>query len=383
MDHSLDQEIVLDSSQSERPLADSPVASLNASSSLESPTGSNVSRHADGQDRIYWIWVVCGFLVLAVGLVFGQTVRHEFLGFDDNRYVYQNPHVTPGLTLSGLWWALTDGPTGDWYPLAALSHMLDCQLYGLNPAGHFLTNVLLHAASSVLLFLVLLRMTGDFWPSAWVAAIFAIHPLHVESVAWIAERRDMLSGLFFMLTLLTYALYAERPSLGRYLSVAGCFALGLMSKPMLITVPFLLLLLDYWPLDRFRPAPPIGPQSASRSWLGRLSVGWRLLVEKLPLIGLAGLRCWIVLSIRFVVRVDRRCRPIAAGDTPGKRRGFIRSLLRPVFLSRRFGSPLSSSGPTCRLPGSPVRWFCFWRSPRWPRMAGAGDPTCWSVGCGF
>ena len=128
-------------------------------------------------------------------------------------FVYENPHVTPGLTLSGLWWALTDGPLGEWYPLTTLSHMLDCQLYGLNPAGHHLTNVLLHAASSVLLFLVLLRMTGDLWPSAWVAAVFAIHPLHVESVAWVAERRDVLSGLFFMLTLGAYALYAERPSL--------------------------------------------------------------------------------------------------------------------------------------------------------------------------
>ena len=141
--------------------------------------------------------------------------------------------------------------------------MLDCQLYGLNPAGHHLTNVLLHAASSVLLFLVLLRMTGDLWPSAWVAAVFAIHPLHVESVAWVAERRDVLSGLFFMLTLVAYALYAERPSLARYLAVAGCLALGLMAKPMLVTVPFLLLLLDYWPLDRFRRAAGARPPAAS------------------------------------------------------------------------------------------------------------------------
>ena len=204
-------------------------------------------------------------------------MRHEFIGFDDDVFVYENPHVTPGLTLSGLWWALTDGPVGEWYPLTALSHMLDCQLYGLNPAGHYLTNVLLHAASSVLLFLVLLRMTGDLWPSAWVAAVFAIHPLHVESVAWLAERRDVLSGLFFMLTLGAYALYAERPSLARYLAVAGCFALGLMSKPMLVTVPFLLLLLDYWPLDRFRSAAGAGPQVRSRargSVVCRLAGGW-------------------------------------------------------------------------------------------------------------
>ena len=168
-----------------------------------------------GRARAIWIWAVCGLLLLAVGLVFGQTVGHDFLGYDDDGFVFNNPHVTPGLTLAGIWWALTDGSFHEWYPLADLSHMLDCELYGLNPAGHYLTNVLLHASSSVLLFLVLLRMTGDLWPSAWVAAVFAIHPLHVESVAWLAERRDVLSGLFFMLTLLAYARYAERPSLAR------------------------------------------------------------------------------------------------------------------------------------------------------------------------
>ena len=163
--------------------------------------------------------------------------------------------------------------------------MLDCQLYGLNPAGHYLTNVLLHAASSVLLFLVLLRMTGDLWPSAWVAAVFAIHPLHVESVAWVAERRDMLSGLFFMLTLWRYALYAERPSLARYLAVAGCLALGLMSKPMLVTVPFVLLLLDYWPLDRFRRA-------AGSAAAGRLGLVARSLAARLAAGGGKVARCW-------------------------------------------------------------------------------------------
>ena len=153
-------------------------------------------------------------------------MHHKFVGFDDQAFVYENPHVTPGLTLSGIWWALTDGTLGEWYPLAAISHMIDCELYGLNPAGHFLTNVLLHAASSVLLFLVLLRMTGGLWPSAWVAAVFAVHPMHVESVAWVAERRDILSGLFFMLTLGAYALYTERPSFGRYLAVAGLLRWG-------------------------------------------------------------------------------------------------------------------------------------------------------------
>ena len=138
-----------------------------------------------------------------------------------------------------------------------LSHMLDCQLYGLHPAGHHLTNVLLHAASAVTLFLVLWRMTGGLWPSALVAALFALHPLHVESVAWVAERRDVLSGLFFMLTLGAYGEYVRHPrSLGRYLAVVGFFALGLMAKPMLVTLPPLLLLLDFWPLGRFGRTQP-------------------------------------------------------------------------------------------------------------------------------
>ena len=154
--------------------------------------------------------------------------------------------------------------------------------------------MLIHAASSVLLFLVLLRMTGGLWPSAWVAALFAIHPLHVESVAWMAERRDVLSGLFFMLTLGAYVRYAERPSLGRYLAVVGCLALGLMSKPMLVTLPFLLLLLDYWPLNRFRAGRPNG-HGPHPNAVGRLPV-LALVVEKIPLLALAAASCGIVLA---------------------------------------------------------------------------------------
>jgi protein O-mannosyl-transferase len=269
----------------------------------------NTSQATQEQVGSYWTAALCGLILLLVCLVFGQTLLNEFLDYDDDGFVYRNPHVTAGLTLSGLRYAMTDGPYGEWCPITTLSHMLDCQLYGLDPTGHFLTNVLLHAASSVLLFLVLLRMTGDLWPSAWVGAIFAIHPLHVESVAWLAERRDVLSGLFFMLILGAYTIYVERPSLVRYLAVVGCLALGLMAKPMLVTVPFLLLLLDYWPLDRFRQAPSVCLPSALGPWLGRLPVGWRLVVEKLPLLALAALVCGIVLSshssFRLADQVDR------------------------------------------------------------------------------
>ena len=174
------------------------------------------------------------------------------MNYDDGVFVSSQPHVSGGLSWSGIAWAFTNGPFGEWYPLSMLSHMLDCDLYGLNPTGHHLTNVLLHAASAVTLFLALWRMTGALWPSALVAALFALHPLRVESVAWVAERRDVLSGLFFMLTLGAYGEYVRQPqSLGRYLAVVVFFALGLMAKPMLVTLPPLLLLLDYWPLGRF------------------------------------------------------------------------------------------------------------------------------------
>ena len=224
----------------------------------------------------YTAAAVCGFLLLAVALVFGQTVGHEFVNFDDDPYVYENPVVQKGLTLEGFRWALTYGEIGHWHPLTWLSHMLDCQLYGLQAGGHHLTNVLLHAATAILLFLVLWRMTGFLWRSAFVAAVFAIHPLRAESVAWVAERKDVLSGLFFMLTLGAYVRYVRRPaSMVRYGTVVLFFALGLLSKNMLVTLPFVLLLLDYWPLNRVSGFH--SPDSGSGWWPrnGRC-LRWRL-----------------------------------------------------------------------------------------------------------
>jgi hypothetical protein len=208
--------------------------------------------------------------------VFGQTLRHDFVNYDDPQYVYQNTRITNGLNIAGIAWAFTHIHAENWHPLTTITHMLDCQLYGLWAAGHHSTNVLLHTIGVILLFIVLREMTGGFWQSAFVAAVFAIHPLHVESVAWIAERKDVLSGVFFMLTLLAYLRYTRAPSIGRYLPVALVAALGLMSKPMLVTLPFVLLLLDYWPLGRFRAIGARGGRQLSQ--LG---------VEKLPLIALS------------------------------------------------------------------------------------------------
>ena len=233
-------------------------------------------------------------LALIVGtlVVFWQVRNHEFINFDDREYVTNNPQVKTGLTLRGVIWAFTTSHASNWHPLTWLSHMLDCTLYGLNPGGHHMTNLLFHIASSLLLFLVLRRMTGAIWESSFVAGLFALHPLHVGSVAWVAERKDVLSTFFWVLTMWAYVYYSRRPGLNRYLLVLLCFVFGLLSKPMLVTLPFVMLLLDYWPLGRFQFGPSMGDLDSSthvsldRSHQG-LSVV-RLVLEKIPLFVLSG-----------------------------------------------------------------------------------------------
>jgi tetratricopeptide (TPR) repeat protein len=263
------------------------------------------------------------FLAALVCIVFGQTLRHEFVNYDDDEYVYENSAIANGLSPGGIQWAFTHVHSGNWHPLTTISHMLDCQLFGLQPWGHHLTNLLLHAAAAIFLFFALRDLTGgddavagigdagryqrvrqqrggsgagrdqgsrlqrggSAWASAFVAAIFAIHPLRVASVAWISERKDVLSGVFFALTLWAYARYARegfrsyarraRPSSGGYITVIVLFALGLLCKPTLVTLPFLLLLLDYWPLRRFNTAQSFR----------------RLVLEKIPLFILSAASC--------------------------------------------------------------------------------------------
>ena len=248
-------------------------------------------------------------MLVAVTLaVYGRTLGDEFVNCDDGTNVYENPAVINGLTETGLREAFTKPCNGNWAPLTVISHMLDCQLFGLRAGGHHFTNVLLHTASVLLLFLVLRQMTGAVWPSAFVAAVFAVHPLHVESVAWVSERKDVLSGLFFMLTLWAYVKYVSelkvRPPLFQGKSGAAAqsskfkahyaltlvfFALGLMSKAMLVTMPFVLLLLDYWPLGR-SPRPKVqNPKSEPQE----NAVPWsRLVMEKLPLCVLSAAACF-------------------------------------------------------------------------------------------
>ena len=195
-----------------------------------------------------WICLVLGLITLALYL---PAVRYDFIRYDDQQYVTENPQVQAGLSTDGGRWAF-GFHAGNWHPLAWLSHMLDCQIYGLNPAGHHFTSLLLHAANAVLLFLVLRRLTGATWRSAIVTALFAWHPLHVESVAWIAERKDVLCAFFGLLTLYAYAVSCRSPSKKSYAITLGCFVLALMAKPMAVTLPFVLLLLDYWPLQRLQ-----------------------------------------------------------------------------------------------------------------------------------
>ncbi len=254
---------------------------------------------------------VCGLLLLAVGLVFGQTVGYQFINLDDDTGVYHNDQVTGGLNWPSVAWAFTHRHFGNWDPLTWLSHMLDWQLYGPWAGGHHLTNVLLHTATAILLFVVLRQMTARPWPSALAAALFAVHPLRVESVAWVTERKDVLSGLFFMLTLWAYLGYVRRVrethhgSAGAfhapywYLAVMVLFALALMAKPMVVTLPCVLLLLDYWPLGRFsdiKPRPAVAPTIATT---GRGFV-WRLLLEKVPLLVLVAGSCWVTVWAELV-----------------------------------------------------------------------------------
>ena len=219
-------------------------------------------------------------LVLTLGTVavYAQTCRNDFVAYDDDAYVCENPSVTEGLTRSSITWAFTTFHAANWHPLTWLSHMADCELFGLHAGAHHLVNLAIHVANTALLLTLLAWMTGRLWESAFVAGVFALHPLHVESVAWVAERKDLLSTFFGLLAVAAYVHYVRRPAAARYALVPAAVALALMAKPMLVTLPFLLLLLDVWPLERLQWPPT-----------------WKMLrqpvLEKLPLLAMAAASC--------------------------------------------------------------------------------------------
>ena len=233
------------------------------------------------------LWLASSLLVLVTVVVFGQIISHDFINYDDTWYMTDNYVVQEGFTKDSVLWALTTlhFGAGSWHPLTWFSHMLDVELYGLNPHGHHLTSLLFHIANVLLLFFLLYRMTRIIWPSAGVAVLFAVHPLHVESVAWVAERKDVLSTFFGLLTLWAYLRSIEHPGWKSRLAVALLFTMSLLAKPMLVTLPFVFLLLDYWPLKRIT----IGNTSNAFRRPGLSNLVW----EKLPLFALAAASCLI------------------------------------------------------------------------------------------
>lgn len=250
-------------------------------------------------DRLKTLWL-CLLLAGITFIAFERVRVNEFVNYDDDKYVTKNPYVNEGLSRESIVWAFTESHASNWHPLTWISHMIDCRLFGTNAAGHHLVNLLLHIANTILLFLLLKWMTGSLWPSAFVAAAFALHPLHVESVAWIAERKDVLSTFFWMLTLWAYIRYAHRPGIIRYILVMAGLCLGLMAKPMVVTLPFVLLLLDYWPLRRFswqKDEPgPTGDQLHQPVFITASTA--RLIGEKIPLIALAALSSVITFIVQ-------------------------------------------------------------------------------------
>jgi protein O-mannosyl-transferase len=325
--------------------------------STDKPTSKSDRRMALG---------ICVGLVVAVICVFGQVIHFDFISVDDDFYVYRNPIVARGLTWEGIGWAFTHAHAANWHPLTWLSHMVDCRLYGLRAGGHHATSVLLHAANAVLLFLLLRRMTNTLWPGAFVAALFALHPLRVESVAWVAERKDVLSGLFFMLTFWTYVNYVSgarcqvsggeanakgqmpkaktlQPCLWYWLTLL-CFALGLLSKPMLVTLPFVLLLLDYWPLKRVSGVTyqVSGADALSTNLTPRTS-HLTLLVEKLPLLALAvgscGLTIWAQRQVGAIKTGDELAIPWRLANAAVAYVGYVGQLFFPYRLAAYYPHP--------------------------------------------
>ena len=229
-----------------------------------------------------WTLAICILLTVLTLSLYSPVIKHPFINYDDPNYVTENRHVQAGLSWHSFIWALTATEEGNWHPMTWLSHVLDWQLYGMEAGGHHVSSMVLHALNTLLLFLLLTRVTGRAIRSVVVAALFAAHPLNVESVAWVAERKNVLSMCFFLLTLGAYGWYARRPDWKRYVGVAGLFALGLAAKPMVITLPCVLLLLDYWPLQRVE-----GWTRVSTSFPVPQASWARLVVEKVPLLALS------------------------------------------------------------------------------------------------
>ncbi len=283
-----------------------------------------MQRPSDKQQTI----IILVLLAAATLAVYWQARGHEFIAFDDDLYVTENENVKAGLTWQGVKWAFATNQAYNWHPLVWISHMLDCRLYKLNPAGHHFTNVLFHIVNTLLLFLVLNRMTSSIWRSAFVAALFALHPLHVESVAWVSERKDVLSTFFWILTMWFYVRYVQRPRFAAYLPIMLALGLGLMAKQMLVTLPFVLLLLDYWPLERFALGAQKRREYKAKFGANSLS---RCFLEKLPLLALSAGASIIVLIVQSNARLVKSSVAIPLGYRLGNALVAYAKYIRKMF----------------------------------------------------
>ena len=295
-------------------------------------TGGN-SQRSEQRTTVY----TCAFLALTTALLYWRTMGYEFIVVDDHKYVYQNNMVLKGLTWEGIKWAFTTMHASNWHPLTWISHMIDVSVYGLFPGGHHITNVLFHIANTILLFFALKQMTGKFWPSAFVAALFAWHPAHVESVAWVCERKDLLSTFFMMLTLWAYGRYAARPTPMKYLATLVLFAMGLMSKPMLVTLPCVLLLLDYWPLKRLPWSPEEPTENPKKTPLAKL------IIEKAPFFAISAVSCIVTViaqrgAMQTLQRNSLSSRFVNATSAYGR---YVEEAVLPLHLSVFYPLPLT------------------------------------------
>jgi protein O-mannosyl-transferase len=266
-----------------------PASESKSAARVNSPAGITSQSGASSLIATRWAWILSLLLIVATVAVYYPVKDHPFANYDDDAYVTSNPHVQAGLTWETVKWSFTTYEFANWHPLTWLSHALDCQLFGMDPGPHHESNLLLHLVNVLLLFWVLAQATGYLGRSAMVAALFALHPMNVESVAWIAERKNLLSMIFFLLALAAYRWYAREPKLGRYLAVASLYALGLMAKPQIITLPCVLLLWDYWPLRRMFPEwKSVSSGTAVETPFPSRPLS-SLILEKLPLFMLAGI----------------------------------------------------------------------------------------------
>ncbi|MGD0077824.1 MAG: tetratricopeptide repeat protein [Sedimentisphaerales bacterium] len=295
--------------------------------------------------------------LVAATLIAYEPMRHnDFVGYDDPAYIMENSNVTGGITPTSIVWAFSKSHAGNWHPLTWLSHTLDCELYGLKPLGHHITNLLFHIANTLLLFWLLQKMTGALWKSAFVAAAFALHPVHVESVAWAAERKDVLSGLFWMLTMLAYVHYVKKPDIKSYMLVILAFMMGLMSKPMVVTLPFVLLLLDYWPLDRF--------QNFKASF-------FKLVYEKIPLFALSAASCVITFAAQqhdqAVVSLSRWPLHIRIVNAIGSYFNYAVKIIYPKDLAVLYPLPdkITADAALMAITGIAILLIAFGRGRRW------------------